>query len=89
MSMTLEEDMGVEDELMFQQHPDDESVSEKISSPPPVTTQLARSLGMPSQRVQIMKASFFDTDHEYLPDVSMGKSYTSELIYEYLITLEL
>ena len=74
MSMTLEEDMGVEEELVFQQqHDAGECVPEHILSSP-VSTQLARSLGMPSQRVQIMKASFFDSDMECATDATMGTS---------------
>ena len=73
MSMTLEEDMGVEEDVMFQLQHEDEQQYDRVQSPPPVSTQLARSLGMPSQRVQIMKASFFDADNDYAQDVSMGK----------------
>lgn len=72
MSMTLEEDMGVEYDMVVIQPDDDFENSSRIQSPPPVTTQLARTLGMPSQRVQIMKASFFDSDNDYMQDVSMG-----------------
>lgn len=74
MSMTLEEDMGVEEDVMFQPPEDqyDDGISGRVQSPPPVTTHLARTLDMPSQRVQIMKASFFDTDNDYVQDVSMG-----------------
>ncbi len=73
MSMVLEEDMGVEDDIMFQPPDLDDSHSGRVQSPPPAATQLARTLGMPSQRVQIMKASFFDADNDYAQDVSMGK----------------
>ena len=76
--MTVEEDMGVEDDdmLLQTQHPhqfddDDIETSGRVQSPPPVTTQLARTLGMPSQRVQIMKASFFDSD-DIMVDESMA-----------------
>lgn len=72
MSMVLEEDMGVEEDIMFQPPDLDDSQSGRVQSPPPATTQLARTLGMPSQRVQIMKASFFDADNDYAQDVSMG-----------------
>lgn len=77
MSMTLEEDMGVEEDMVYQ--PPEEGLYEespgegRVQSPPPVSTQLARTLGMPSERVQIMKASFFDTDNDYAHDVSMSK----------------
>lgn len=70
--MTLEEDMGIEDDMMLPRA-EDEFEDSRVLSPPPVTTQLARTLGMPSQRVQIMKASFFDADNDYIQDVSMGK----------------
>lgn len=73
MSMTLEEDMGVEDDIMLPRSIDEFEDSARVQSPPPVTTQLARTLGMPSQRVQIMKASFFDADNDFIQDVSMGK----------------
>ena len=75
MSMTLEDGMGIDDEVMFQPGEDEEEdySDARIQSPPPVATQLARTLGMPSQRVQIMKASFFETgDNDYIQDVSMG-----------------
>lgn len=72
MSMTLEEDMGVEDDLVFTRPVGDFEDSMRMQSPPPATTQLARTLGMPSQRVQIMKASFFDADNDFIQDVSMG-----------------
>lgn len=72
MSMTLEEDMGIDDEMMLQPVEDEDNAIVRVQSPPPVTTQLARTLGMPSQRVQIMKASFFDADNDYIQDVSMG-----------------
>jgi hypothetical protein len=73
MSMTFEEDMGVEDDLVIPRFADEFDDSVRVQSPPPVSTQLARTLGMPSQRVQIMKASFFDADNDYMQDVSMGK----------------
>lgn len=73
MSMTLEEDMGVDDDIMLPRSLDEFEDSSRVQSPPPVTTQLARTLGMPSQRVQIMKASFFDADNDFIQDVSMGK----------------
>lgn len=72
MSMTFEEDMGVEDDMVITQFGDGFEDSARIQSPPPVSTQLARTLGMPSQRVQIMKASFFDADNDFIQDVSMG-----------------
>ena len=72
MSMTFEEDMGVEDDMVFFRNDDDYEQSVRMQSPPPATTQLARTLGMPSQRVQIMKASFFDADNDFIQDVSMG-----------------
>jgi len=67
--------MGIDDEMMLQpgEDEDEDYLSVRVQSPPPVTTQLARTLGMPSQRVQIMKASFFDADNDYIQDVSMGK----------------
>lgn len=73
MSMTFEEDMGVEDDMVITQFGDGFEDSARIQSPPPVSTQLARTLGMPSQRVQIMKASFFDADNDFIQDVSMGR----------------
>lgn len=69
MSITLEEDMRVEDEVV-PQAPAMDYMESTIKSPPPVTTQLARTLGMPSQRVQIMKASFFDSDMDGMQDYS-------------------
>ncbi len=56
-------------ELELDREDHDEAVR-GVLSPPPVTTQLARTLGMPSQRVQIMKASFFDADMDYGADAS-------------------
>jgi hypothetical protein len=79
MSLTFEEEMGVEDDLVIPRCADDFDNSVRVQSPPPVSTQLARTLGMPSQRVQIMKASFFDSDNDYNQDVSMGKLLTFPL----------
>ena len=72
MSLTFEEDMGVEDDLVIPRCVYEFDDSVRVQSPPPVSTQLAKTLGMPSQQVQIMKAST-STDNDYIQDVSMGK----------------
>ena len=71
-SQTTEEEMGVDDDFILQWEDEQMEPRVGVQSPPPASTQLARTLGMPSQRVQIMKASFFDTDNDYTADVSMG-----------------
>lgn len=78
MSLTLEEDMRVEDELITPA-PIDDYLEQPIKSPPPVSTQIARTLGMPSQRVQIMKASFFEPEAEGINESSSGITHVTSL----------
>ena len=79
MSLTLEEDMRVEDEIITPT-PIDSYPEQSIKSPPPVSTQLARTLGMPSQRVQIMKASFFEPETEGINEFSPGNKHVTSFL---------